>query len=155
MFIKIRVLTIKFENLPPCIYIGSAVQTVHYGFITLVCRCLRDVLVSTCGGVLLSGAHHCGCVFLCAVVRMSELHTLEQLINIKLLVKLGKSGSEIRDIVVQVYGNNAMKKTAVYKWVKCFSEGRKRTTDKERSASPVTSRTEENTAKIHRLVHQN
>jgi len=27
-------------------------------------------------------------------------------------------------MLVQVYGDSAMKKTAVYKWVKCFSEGR-------------------------------
>jgi hypothetical protein len=37
--------------------------------------------------------------------------------NIKFLVKLGRSGSEIREMLVQVYGDNIMKKTAVYKWV--------------------------------------
>jgi len=45
---------------------------------------------------------------------MSELE-LEQRTNIKFLVKLGKSGNEIRQILVQVYRDNAMKKTAVYK----------------------------------------
>jgi hypothetical protein len=30
--------------------------------------------------------------------------------NIKFIVKLGKSGSEIRVMLVQVYGDNAMKK---------------------------------------------
>ena len=56
--------------------------------------------------------------------------------NIKFLVKLGKSGNEIRDMLVQVYGNNAMKKTAVYKWMKRFSEGRESVTDEEvRTAS--------------------
>jgi len=54
---------------------------------------------------------------------MSELE-LEQRTNIKFLVKLGKSGNEIREMLVHVYGDNAMKKTAVYKWVKRFSEGR-------------------------------
>jgi hypothetical protein len=34
---------------------------------------------------------------------------------LELLVKLGKSGRKIRKILVQVYGDNAMKKTAVYK----------------------------------------
>jgi hypothetical protein len=33
--------------------------------------------------------------------------------NIKFPVKLGKSGSEIRMMLVQVYGYNAMKKAAV------------------------------------------
>jgi len=37
---------------------------------------------------------------------------------------------------VQVYGDNAMNKTVVYKWVKRFSEGRESVTDEEiRTAS--------------------
>jgi hypothetical protein len=36
---------------------------------------------------------------------------------LELLVKLGKGGSKIREMLVQVYGDNVMKKTAVYKWV--------------------------------------
>jgi hypothetical protein len=47
----------------------------------------------------------------------------------ELLVKFGKSGSEIREMLVQVYGDNAIKETAVYKWVTCFSEGRGSVTD--------------------------
>jgi hypothetical protein len=47
----------------------------------------------------------------------------------ELIVKLGKSGSKIREMLVQVYRNNTMKKTAVYKWVTRFSEGRKSVTD--------------------------
>ena len=35
---------------------------------------------------------------------MSELE-LEQRTNIKFLVKLGKSGNEIREILVQIYGD--------------------------------------------------
>ena len=56
---------------------------------------------------------------------------LEQRTNIKFLVKLGKSGNEIRDTLVQFYGDNAMKKTAVYKWVKRSSEGRGSINDEE------------------------
>ena len=55
----------------------------------------------------------------------------------------------------QVYGDNAMKKTAVYKWVKSFSEGGESVTDEERSGRPVTSRTEENIAKIRQIVRKN
>jgi hypothetical protein len=44
---------------------------------------------------------------------MSDLE-LEQRTNIKFLVKLGKSGNEIRKKLVQVNGDNAMMKTAVY-----------------------------------------
>jgi len=85
---------------------------------------------------------------------MSELE-LEQRMSIKFLVKLGKSGKEIRQMLLQVYGYNAMKKTAVHKWVKCFSEGTGSVTDEERSGWPATSRTEENIAKIRQIVREN
>jgi len=51
-------------------------------------------------------------------------------------------------MLVQVYGDNAMKKIAVYEWVKRFSEGRESVTDEERSGQPATSRTEENIEKV-------
>jgi transposase len=75
--------------------------------------------------------------------------------NIEFLVKLGKSGSEIREMLVQVYGDNSMKKTAVYRWVIRFSEERERVTDEERSERPATSRTEENIAKVHQIMCKN
>jgi len=56
---------------------------------------------------------------------------------------------------VQVYGDNAMKKTAVYKWVKRFSEGRESVTDEKKSGQPATSRTEENIAKVCQIVREN
>ena len=56
---------------------------------------------------------------------------------------------------MQVYGDNDMKKTAVYKWVKSFSEGRESVTDEERSGRPATSRTEENFTKIRQIVSEN
>jgi hypothetical protein len=71
--------------------------------------------------------------------------------NIKFLVKLAKSGSKIRDMLVQVYGDNAMKKTAVYKWVTRFSEGES-VIDEERSGQPAMSKTEENIAKVLQIV---
>jgi len=58
-------------------------------------------------------------------------------------------------MLVQVYGDNAMKKTAVYKWVKHFSEGRESVTDEERSGRPATSRNEENIGKVHQIVREN
>jgi len=76
---------------------------------------------------------------------MSELE-LEKRTNIEFLVKLGKSGNKIKEILLQVYGDNGMNKTAVYKGVKRVSEGRESVTDEERSGQPATSRTEENIA---------
>jgi hypothetical protein len=51
-------------------------------------------------------------------------------------------------MLMQVYADNAMKKTATYKRVKRFSEGRESVTDVERLGRPATSRTEENIVKI-------
>jgi len=51
-------------------------------------------------------------------------------------------------MLVQVSGDNPMKKTAVYKWVKRFSEGRESVTSEETSGRPATSRTKENIAKV-------
>ena len=48
-----------------------------------------------------------------------------------------------------------MKKTAVCKWVKRFSEGRDCVTDEERSGRPATSRTEENIVKVRQIMREN
>jgi len=48
-----------------------------------------------------------------------------------------------------------MKETAVYNWVKHFSEGRESVTDEERSGRPATSRNEENLANIHPILREN
>jgi len=58
-------------------------------------------------------------------------------------------------MLVQVYWDNAMKKTTVYKWVKRFPEGRESVTDEGRSGRPATSRTEENIAKIRQILREN
>jgi len=58
-------------------------------------------------------------------------------------------------MLVQVYGDNAIKKTPVYKWVKRFSERRECVPDEERSGRPATSRTEENIAQLRQIVREN
>jgi len=58
-------------------------------------------------------------------------------------------------MLVQVYGDSAMKKTTVYKWVKRFSEGREIVTDEERSGRPATNRTEENIAEVCQIMLEN
>ena len=102
----------------------------------------------------LSDIYYCLRVFWCAAARMLELE-LEQRTDIKFLVRLGKSGNEIGEMIVQVYGDNAIKKIAVYKWMKHFSEGRDSVTDEERSGQPATSRMEENITKIYQIVREN
>ena len=58
-------------------------------------------------------------------------------------------------MLVQVYGDSAMKKTAVYKWVKRFSEGRESVTEEKSSGRPATIRTEENIAKVCPILRKN
>jgi len=58
-------------------------------------------------------------------------------------------------MLVQFYGDNAMKKTAVYKWVKRFSEGTESVTNEETAGRPATSRTEENIANVYQIVPEN
>ena len=122
---------------------------------TLTYQRLTSVLLLIYGSLFLSGIYYCLRVFWCAAAGMSQLELREQRTNIKFLVKLGKSGNKIREMLVQVHGDNAMKKTAVYKWVKPFSEGRKSVTEEERSGRPATNRTEENIANVHQIVREN
>jgi len=121
---------------------------------TLTYQHFTAVLLLIYGSLFLSGIYYCLRVFWCAAARMSELE-LEQWTNITFLVRLGKSGNEIKEMLVQVYRDNAVKKTAVYKWVKHFSEWRESVTDEERLGWPATSRTEENIAKVHQTVREN
>ena len=46
----------------------------------------------------------------------------EQRTNVKILVKLGKSDSEIIKTLHQVCGTSALKPASVYKWYKHFEE---------------------------------
>ncbi len=58
----------------------------------------------------------------CAV----ECHvkTIEQWLNVKFLVKLGKSRAKITNkLSSMVYGEDVLKSLVVYKWVKSFQEG--------------------------------
>jgi len=81
---------------------------------TLIYQRFTAVFLLICGSFFLSGIYYCRRVFWCAAARMSELE-LEQRTNTKFLVMHGKSGNKIREMLVQVYGDNVMKKTAVYK----------------------------------------
>jgi hypothetical protein len=60
---------------------------------------------------------------------------LEKLTNIKYLVKLGKSGPKICQMLQQAYGEDALKRSTVFKRVQRYREGRKDPTDNKRSAS--------------------
>jgi hypothetical protein len=58
-------------------------------------------------------------------------------------------------MLVQVYGHNAVNKTAVYKCATSSSEERESVADEERSGRPATSGTEEEIAKCSQIVREN
>jgi len=70
---------------------------------TLTDQRFTAVLLLIYGSLFLCDIYYCLRVFWCAAARMSELQ-LEQRTNIKFLVKLGKNGNEIREMLVQFTG---------------------------------------------------
>jgi transposase len=72
--------------------------------------------------------------------------------NIKFLLKLGKRGREILEMLETVYGESAMKRRTLYKWVDRFKEGRESVDGNAREGRPSTSRVAENIQRVHDLV---
>jgi transposase len=75
----------------------------------------------------------------------------EQRTNNKFLVKLGKNGREILQMLEMVYSESAMKRRTVYKWVDRFKEGRD-SVDDARAGRPSTSCVDENIQRVYDLV---
>jgi len=63
---------------------------------------------------------------------------LEQRINIKFCVKIGKSASETLALLTVAYGEYAMKKLSVFEWHRRFEERREDVQDDPRSGQPKT-----------------
>jgi transposase len=75
----------------------------------------------------------------------------ERRTDIKFLVKLCKHGQEILQMLEMVYGESAMKRRTVYKWVDRFKEGRESVDDDARMGRPSTSHVE-NIQRVYDLV---
>jgi transposase len=76
----------------------------------------------------------------------------EQRANIKFMCRLGKSASETLSALQQVYGDTALKKSAVYDWFSRFKNGQEKLEDDQRSGRPSTSRTAEMIEKVRQLI---
>ncbi|PNF25580.1 hypothetical protein B7P43_G03820 [Cryptotermes secundus] len=76
----------------------------------------------------------------------------EQRANIKFICKLRKSASETQSALQQVYGDIALKKSAVYDWFSQFKSGQETSEDDQRSRRPLTSRTKEMIGKVRQLI---
>jgi histone-lysine N-methyltransferase SETMAR len=68
------------------------------------------------------------------------------------LWKEGISGAEITIRLHSVFGNDALGKTAVYKWIGRFSDGWNATDDAPRSGRPRSSTTDENVQKAQAII---
>jgi len=67
------------------------------------------------------------------------------------MCRLGKSASETLSALQQVYGDTALKKSAVYDWFSRFKNGQE-TEDDQRRGRPSTSRTAEMVEKVQQLI---
>ena len=77
---------------------------------------------------------------------------LEQRINIKFCVKIGKSANEKLVLLTVVYDEYAMKKSSVFEWYRRFQEGREDVQDDPRSGQPKTQRTDANVDRVRNLL---
>jgi hypothetical protein len=73
---------------------------------------------------------------------------LEQWINIKAYVKIGKSANEMLALLTLAYGEYAMKKLSVSEWHKGFKEGREDVQDDPRNGQPKMQRTDANVDRV-------
>ena len=79
--------------------------------------------------------------------------TIEQKINIKFCVKLGKTATETLKMLRDVYRDSSMSRTRVFEWNKRFVEGRKDVEDDPKSGRSCTSTIDTNIEKVRQLVH--
>jgi len=79
---------------------------------------------------------------------------VEQRINMKFCVKLGKSATETYDLLKNVYGDECLSRTQVFEWFKRFKEGREEIGDDQRPGRSSTSETDVNIEKVSEIVQQ-
>ncbi|KAJ8943044.1 hypothetical protein NQ318_022588 [Aromia moschata] len=75
---------------------------------------------------------------------------MEQWVNLKFLVKLGKTFTEAYAMLKEVYGNECLSRTQVFEWFKRFKEG-------VRDPAPrtiTTLKTDENIEKFGKLIRE-
>ena len=74
--------------------------------------------------------------------------SVEQQINLKFLVRFGKTPIEALKLLQEVYGNDRMSKTRLFEWHRRFREGREEVEDDHRSGRPSISRTDESVERV-------
>jgi hypothetical protein len=77
---------------------------------------------------------------------------LEQRINIRFCLMIGKGASETLALLTVAYGEYALKKSSVAEWHSQIKEGRENVKDDSRSGQPKTERTDTNVDRVRTLV---
>jgi hypothetical protein len=77
---------------------------------------------------------------------------LEQRINIKFCVKIGKSGCEVSALLTVAYGEYNMKKWSVFEWHWWFKEGQEDVKNDPRSGQSKMQRTDANVDRVRTLA---
>jgi len=80
---------------------------------------------------------------------------MEQSVNVKFCVKLGKSATETYDLLKKVYGYECLSRTQVFEWFRRFKEAREEIGDNQHPGCPSTSKTDANIEKFGETVQQN
>ena len=78
--------------------------------------------------------------------------SVEQRINLKFLVRLGKTPTEALKLLQELYGDGTMSRTRLFEWYGMFKEGREEVEDDHRSGRLFTSRTNENVERVRQKV---
>jgi transposase len=79
---------------------------------------------------------------------------MEQRVNIKFCYKLGKTATEKHEMLVQVYGTEAVSRKCVYSWFKSFRDGKETNEDKPRSGRLSTSRAPDAIEQVRQMLAQ-
>ena len=66
------------------------------------------------------------------------MSNIEQRYAIKFCVKLGKTATETREMLVTAYSNEALRRTQVFEWDRRFNEGQDSVEDDERQGRTKT-----------------
>ena len=77
---------------------------------------------------------------------------MEQQINLKFLVKLGKNPTECFKLLKEVYGKDVMSRPRVFEWHKHFKSGCEEVKNDPKSGRPSTTKTDENIKRVKQLV---
>ncbi|GBN17328.1 Putative uncharacterized protein FLJ37770 [Araneus ventricosus] len=77
---------------------------------------------------------------------------MEQRVNNKFCFKVGKTATETHEMLVKVYGEDAVSKRCVFEWFKRFRDGKENVKDDPRSGRPPTSTTPDNIERVRRML---